>query len=71
VKLAHATNNIEMTQRLQKVVEVVDPSNGTVRLRKDVQKAAAMDLQLESRTTMRLKRGGAGGEKKDEPKGSP
>jgi hypothetical protein len=69
VKLAHASNNTEMTQRLAKVVEVVDASNGTIRLRKDVQKAAAMDLQLESRTTMRLKRAAA--EKKDEPKGAP
>jgi len=68
VKLAHASNNLAMTQRLAKVVEVVDPSKGTVRLRKEVQKAAAMDLQLESRTTMRLRRGD---NKKDEPKGTP
>jgi hypothetical protein len=68
VKLAHASNNVAMTQRLAKVVDVVDPSNGTVRLRKEVQKAAAMDLQLESRTTMRLKRSA---EKKDDPKGTP
>jgi hypothetical protein len=66
VKLAHTSNNVAMTQRLAKVVEVVDPANGTVRLKKEVQKAAAMDLQLESRTTMRLKR-----EKKDDPKGTP
>ena len=59
-----------MTQRLAKVVDVVDASNGTVRLRKDVQKAAAMDLQLESRTTMRLRRA-AGAEKKDDPQGTP
>ncbi len=70
VKLAHAANNAEMTQRLAKVVDVVDASNGTVRLRKDVQKAAAMDLQLESRTTMRLRRA-AGAEKKDDPQGTP
>ncbi len=70
VKLAHASNNAAMTQRLAKVVDVVDPANGTVRLRKEVQKAAAMDLQLESRTTMRLRRAG-GAEKKDEPKGTP
>jgi hypothetical protein len=71
VQLAHASNNSAMTQRLAKVVDVVDPANGTVRLRKEVQKAAAMDLQLESRTTMRLKRVSGGGEKKDEPKGTP
>jgi hypothetical protein len=69
VKLAHASNNVEMTQRLAKVVDVVDASNGTVRLRKDAKKAAAMDLQLESRTTMRLRR--AAPAKGEDPKGAP
>lgn len=54
VRLAHATQNSEMTQRLARVVEVIDPAQGTVRLRRDVKKAATMDLQLESRTTRRL-----------------
>jgi hypothetical protein len=45
-----------MTQRLSKVVDVVDAQNGTVRLKKKVDKAAAMDLQLESRTTKRVKK---------------
>jgi hypothetical protein len=54
VKIAHASNNVEMTQRLAKVVEVVDAGSGTVRLKKDVKKAATMDLQLESRTTKRV-----------------
>lgn len=53
VKIAHTSNNVEMTQRLARVVEVVDPAQGTVRLRRDVKKAAAMDLELESRTTKR------------------
>jgi hypothetical protein len=57
VKIAHASGNADMTQRLAKVVEVVDASQGTVRLKKDVQKAATMDLQLESRTTKRVSRG--------------
>jgi hypothetical protein len=62
VKIAHASNNLAMTQRLGRVVEVVDPALGTVRLKKDVKKAAAMDLELESRTTKRIQRdGGAGG----------
>jgi hypothetical protein len=43
-----------MTQRLTRVVEVLDPVQGTVRLRRDARKAATMDLQLESRTTRRL-----------------
>jgi von Willebrand factor type A C-terminal domain/von Willebrand factor type A domain len=59
VKIAHASNNSEMTQRLAKVVEVVDPANGTVRLKKDVKKAATMDLELESRTTKRVAKKGA------------
>jgi hypothetical protein len=56
VKLAHESGNAEMTQRLAKVVDVVDPSTGTVRLRRDVSKAATMDLELESRTTKRVKK---------------
>jgi hypothetical protein len=61
VQIAHASGNAEMTHRLQKVVDVVDASTGTVRLRKQVTKAAEMDLQLESRTTKRVakKREGA------------
>jgi hypothetical protein len=46
-----------MTERLKKVVDVVDASQGTVRLKKNATKAAAMDLQLESRTTKRVSRG--------------
>lgn len=54
VRIAHATQNTEMTQRLTRVVEVLDPVQGTVRLRRDARKAATMELQLESRTTRRL-----------------
>lgn len=54
VKIAHSSGNAEMTQRLAKVVEVVDASQGTIRLKKKVDKAAAMDLELESRTTKRV-----------------
>jgi hypothetical protein len=56
VKLAHESQNQDMTQRLKKVVEVLDAPTGTVKLRKDVRKAAAMDLQLESHTTKRASR---------------
>jgi hypothetical protein len=56
VKLAHVSRNVEMTQRLARVVEVVDAGNGTVRLKRDVKKAATMDLELESRTTKRVAR---------------
>jgi hypothetical protein len=37
-------------------VDVIDPSAGTVRLKKDAAKAATMDLELESRTTKRVKK---------------
>ncbi len=56
VTLAHTSGNADMTQRLKKVVEILDPAMGTVRLKKDASKAAAMDLQLESRTTKRVAR---------------
>ncbi len=56
VKIAHESGNVEMTQRLAKVVEVVDVATGTVRLKRDVSKAATMELQLESRTTKRVKK---------------
>lgn len=60
VKIAHESRNAEMTQRLQKVVDVMDASTGTVKLKREVKKAAAMDLQLESRTTKRIARGAPG-----------
>jgi hypothetical protein len=55
VKIAHESGNTEMTQRLAKVVDVVEVATGTVRLKRDASKAAAMDLELESRTTKRMK----------------
>jgi hypothetical protein len=60
VKIAHTSRNAEMTQRLAKVVDVIDAGAGTVRLKKDVKKAATMDLQLESRTTKRVAKRTAG-----------
>ena len=61
VKIAHTSHNADMTQRLAKVVDVIDAGAGTVRLKKDVKKAATMDLQLESRTTKRVAKKPAGG----------
>jgi hypothetical protein len=67
VQIAHASGNIEMTQRLGRVVDVVEAATGTVRLKRAVKKEAAMDLELESRTTKRARKappspsgGGAG-----------
>jgi hypothetical protein len=56
VKLAAESDNEEMTARLQRVVDVEDASSGTVRLKRSVDKAAAMDLELESTTTKRAAR---------------
>jgi len=53
VRIAHESGNAEMTHRLARVVDVIDASHGTVKLRGNVQKAAEMELQLESRTTKR------------------
>jgi hypothetical protein len=61
VRLAHSSRNAGMTQRLARVVEVVDAGLGTVRLKRDVKKAATMDLELESRTTSRMLRRPEGG----------
>ena len=57
VKIAHDSGNEEMTARLKKVVDVEDAASGTVRLRRSVDKAATMDLELESTTTKRARRG--------------
>jgi hypothetical protein len=59
VKIAHESGNAEMTQRLAKVVDVVDVTTGTVRLKRQVSKAATMELQLESRTTKRVAKKGS------------
>ncbi|MFT3765534.1 MAG: hypothetical protein QM820_08475 [Minicystis sp.] len=56
VRLAYASRNAEMTQRLAKVVDVIDAGAGTVRLKRDVKRAATMELELESRTTRRVAR---------------
>jgi von Willebrand factor type A C-terminal domain/von Willebrand factor type A domain len=56
VKLAADSGNDEMTARLKKVVDVEDAATGTVRLKRSVTEAAAMDLELESTTTKRAVR---------------
>jgi hypothetical protein len=62
VQLAHESGNTDMTTRLTRVVDVVDPSAGTVLLKKSVSKAATMDLELESTTTRRARRPEGSGE---------
>ncbi len=59
-QLAHSSGNADMTHRLSKVVDVIDAAAGTVRLKKAVKKEAAMDLELESRTTKRARKASEG-----------
>jgi hypothetical protein len=56
VQLAHQSGNDDMTSRLRRVVDIQDPVQGTVRLKQHVDRAATMDLQLESTTTKRARR---------------
>ena len=56
VRLAHESGNAETTERLRKVVDIVDPAEGTVRLRRNVSREASIELQLESTTTRRVRK---------------
>jgi len=56
VRLATESDNDDMTARLKRVVDVEDAASGTVRLKRSVDKAATMDLELESTTTKRATR---------------
>jgi len=55
-QLAHESGNAEMTARLKKVVEIDNPETGTVRLKRDVAKEDAMDLNVSSTRTVRNKK---------------
>jgi Mg-chelatase subunit ChlD len=55
VKIAYESQNDELTSRLRKLVDVIDPAAGTVKPRK-ADKVAEMDLLLESTTTKRSRR---------------
>jgi len=57
VQLAHETGNEDSVRLLQKVVEVEDPKTGTVRLRKQVDDADAMALDVRSTRTVRVGKG--------------
>jgi len=56
VKIAHQSGNEETMRRLKKVVDVVDPGHGTVKLKRYIAKEDAMDLDLGSTRTARTKR---------------
>jgi len=53
VKLAEASGNDEVTRRLSKVVDVVDASEGTVRLKSGNNKAADLELDMGGTRTVR------------------
>ncbi|MFD0905934.1 vWA domain-containing protein [Actinomadura sediminis] len=56
VVLADAAGNEEITSLLRKVVDVVDPATGTVRLKKNVDKADEMSLDTRSTKTVRTRK---------------
>jgi hypothetical protein len=59
VKLAHESGNEAIASLLDKVVDVDDHANGTVRLKKNVEKADEMSLDTRSSKTVRTRKGGA------------
>lgn len=56
VALANQSGNTETTMLLQKVVDVVDPVTGTVRLKAKVSEADAMTLDTRSTKTSRVRK---------------
>ena len=58
VALAHASGHEDTAKLLAKVVDVVDPARGTVRLKRDVSAVDAMTLESRSQVTKRVGTGG-------------
>jgi hypothetical protein len=58
VALAHESGNEAIAGLLDKVVDVEDHATGTVRLKKDVDKADEMSLDTRSSKTVRTRKGG-------------
>lgn len=56
VRIAHETGNDGTFKLLQKVVDVVDPKEGTVRFRKNVSEADSMIVETRSTKTVRVKK---------------
>jgi hypothetical protein len=57
VALAHQSGNEAIAGLLSKVVDVEDPATGTIRLKRDVDKADEMSLDTRSSITVRTRRG--------------
>ena len=58
VQIAHEAGNDGTVALLRKVVEVEDPKTGTVRLKRAVEQADAMALDVRSTRTVRVERKG-------------
>lgn len=58
VQIAHEAGNEGTVRLLKKVVEVEDPKTGTVRLKRSVEQADAMALDVRSTRTVRVQREG-------------
>ncbi|MFD0691297.1 vWA domain-containing protein [Actinomadura fibrosa] len=56
VVLADEAGNDAITAMLRKVVDVIDPATGTVRLKRNVDKAAEMELDTRSSKTVRTRK---------------
>ncbi|CAM4146814.1 VWA domain-containing protein [Kibdelosporangium persicum] len=56
VKLAHESGHEDTAKLLAKVVDVVDPADGTIRLKRDVATVDAMTLESRSSVTKRVGR---------------
>lgn len=52
-KIAIATGNDDVTQRLKKVVDVIDEDQGTVRLKSNAGKAEILELDMGGTRTVR------------------
>ena len=57
VQLATATGNTDTVRLLAKVVDVDDAGNGTVRLKREVEKTDEMALDVRSTRTVRVNKG--------------
>ncbi|WP_246271488.1 vWA domain-containing protein [Amycolatopsis acididurans] len=58
VALAHSSGHEDTAKLLAKVVDVVDPARGTVRLKRDVSAVDAMTLESRSQVTKRVGKSG-------------
>ncbi|QKW34790.1 VWA domain-containing protein [Actinomadura sp. NAK00032] len=56
VVLADEAGNDAITSMLRRVVDVVDPATGTVRLKRDIDKVAEMEIETRSTKTVRTRK---------------